>query len=163
MLTQLATRAGIGPRGWVPSSTSRIVALLALSAFGGLLQSCDDARRDSSELDVRVEFDPLPYIGESTCRIALFDQSGHPISGARVEVEGNMNHAGMVPVLASATELEAGRYSAPFEFTMGGDWILMLNIELADGTTVDEVFDVPAVPVKREPGMSPDRSRPIKR
>lgn len=163
MPLRLDACAAFEPRGRARSSSASFAAVLVLTALLGSLQSCGGAADDSSALDVRVRFDPLPFIGKSTCHVALLDPTGKPLRGARIDVEGNMNHAGMVPVLATAIELEDGRYSAPFEFTMGGDWILMLHIVLADGTVVDRVFDVPAVPVERDPGMSPDRSRPVER
>lgn len=160
---ELRSRADSGLRGSTLSLARLGATTLTWMAIACALQSCGDATRETNLLDVRVHFDPLPYIGETTCHVALFDRSGQPIHAARIDIEGNMNHAGMVPVLTKATELASGSYSAPFEFTMGGDWILLLHIVLADGTTVDEVFDVPAVPVKRDPGMNPSRSLPVKR
>jgi hypothetical protein len=56
------------------------------------------------------------------------------VEGATVEVEGNMRHAGMVPVFGSALEGEAGTYVVPdFTFTMAGDWVLSLQAALPDG------------------------------
>jgi hypothetical protein len=57
-------------------------------------------------------------------------------SGAQVEVTGDMTHAGMMPVIATATETEPGLYQTEdFAFTMAGDWILSAEIELPDGGT----------------------------
>mgnify|MGYP001821836650 FL=1 len=49
-------------------------------------------------------------------------------------VEGNMSHAGMVPVLDTAVAEDPGRYGiSDFGFTMAGDWILTVQAVLPDG------------------------------
>jgi hypothetical protein len=60
-----------------------------------------------------------------------------------VTVEGNMNHAGMVPVLADPVRDDAdgvadGSYRIPFQFTMLGDWIITVSVERADGAEVEQ-------------------------
>lgn len=68
-----------------------------------------------------------------------------PVSGARVRLEGNMTHAGMSPVFAEAIEVEPGRYRATLEFTMGGDWVVLVHAVLPDGRKVERQFDVKGV------------------
>ena len=47
-----------------------------------------------------------------------------------------MSHAGMVPVLETASADVPGRYYVPeFNFTMAGDWVLTLEAILPDGRT----------------------------
>jgi hypothetical protein len=75
----------------------------------------------------------------------LRDAYDRPIVGARVELEGNMSHAGMVPVFAQATEIEPGLYQADLEFTMGGDWFILVRADLPDGRSMERQMDVPAV------------------
>jgi hypothetical protein len=75
----------------------------------------------------------------------LHDANGLPISGAQVELEGNMNHAGMVPVFAEASEVAPGRYRAGMEFTMGGDWFILVRADLPDGRSMERKVDVPGV------------------
>lgn len=61
--------------------------------------------------------------------------TGPGVHGADVQVTGDMTHAGMVPVISQAAESEDGVYStADFEFTMGGDWMLLADVTLGDGT-----------------------------
>ena len=163
MRTGIAPRAVNGRRGKDLASARGVWKARALAACCALLTACSGSSGSSTSVHVELSFDPLPAIGDSTCIVAVHDASGAPLSGARIEIEGNMNHAGMVPVLATGTETSKGVYSAPFEFTMGGDWIVLLHIELADGRVVDEVFDVPAVPVERRADTDPKRSRPVKR
>lgn len=73
--------------------------------------------------------------------VHLAGADGTPITDATVALEGNMNHAGMVPVLADGVEDAAdgeadGVYHVPFVFSMLGDWIITVDVALADGTTV---------------------------
>jgi hypothetical protein len=91
---------------------------------------------DDVPVEARVSLAPTPPItGPNRLVITLTDPEGDPVESARVRVEGTMTHAGMVPVHAEASDEGDGRYLVPdFEFTMGGDWILLLRIQLADGT-----------------------------
>jgi hypothetical protein len=99
-------------------------------------------------VSVDLEIEPQPVrVGLSTVRVALFDEAGQAIEGAQVEIEGNMSHAGMVPVFAAAREVAPGRYEARLEFTMGGDWFIIVRADLADGRSLERTFDVPGVDI----------------
>jgi hypothetical protein len=75
-------------------------------------------------------------VGQARLIITLQDTAGAPLSGAEVLVEGNMTHAGMIPVFDTATMVGPGQYSVPdFRFTMAGDWVLTLRALLPDGRT----------------------------
>lgn len=74
--------------------------------------------------------------------ITLTDGGGQPVEGAAVSVRGDMSHAGMVPVFGEAEEVEPGRYLVPFEWTMGGEWIVTASIELADGRQTERIFNL---------------------
>jgi hypothetical protein len=98
--------------------------------------------------DIVVEHEILPQpprVGLSTITLKLSDSGGVPQSGAQVYLEGNMSHAGMRPVFGEAREIGSGRYEAPLEFTMGGDWIILVNITLPDGRKFQRQMDVKAV------------------
>jgi len=88
----------------------------------------------SEGLRVRVETEGNPALGPVPVLVYILnDDEG--VSGATVEVTGDMTHAGMVPVITEASESEPGLYRADrFEFTMAGDWILTAEVELPDGT-----------------------------
>jgi hypothetical protein len=77
--------------------------------------------------------------------LTLTDAAGRPVTGASIRVEGNMNHAGMKPVFADAHEGEAGRYTASLEFSMGGDWFLLVTGTLADGRKLERQIEVRGV------------------
>jgi hypothetical protein len=72
----------------------------------------------------------------------LRDLAGRSISRAHLTVEGNMSHPGMAPVFAAVEEIEPGRYRAPIEFTMAGDWFLLVTGELPGGARFERKIDV---------------------
>jgi hypothetical protein len=79
-----------------------------------------------------------------TC--TLWDSAAaRPLAGARVGLEGNMSHAGMRPVFATARETTPGTYAAEIELTMAGDWFILLDIQLADGRTLHRQVDLKGV------------------
>lgn len=95
-------------------------------------------------LDLTVSPDP-PTTGPTAVVIQLTDETGQPLAGATVELEGNMSHAGMAPVFSQAKEVEPGRYEAPLAFTMGGDWFILVKATLPDGRRLERQVDVPGV------------------
>lgn len=125
--------------------------------------SCAPAREPAPDVAVSLAFDPEPHVGGTTCTVRLADGAGAPVRGADVRLEGNMNHAGMVPVFADAAEAAPGRYESPFEFTMGGDWFVVVSADLPDGRALERVVRVPGVlagrsacPVPAEQGTKVD-------
>jgi acetylornithine deacetylase/succinyl-diaminopimelate desuccinylase-like protein len=83
---------------------------------------------------VRLELAGEPQLGEALVVVYLLD-GREGVSGAQVSVTGDMTHAGMVPVVAGAVEVEPGLYRAEdFTFTMAGDWVITAEIRLPDGT-----------------------------
>ena len=85
---------------------------------------------------VELAVTPTPPItGPALVVVEIHDDAGDPVTGAEVDVEATMDHAGMVPVREVARDEGDGRYRIQsFEFTMGGDWILRAHITLPDGT-----------------------------
>ncbi len=136
-----ARRSGrsLGLRGvlHVLSTVIGILAVVSLSACGG---------RVSSQLVLRADFSPAARVGDVTATLHLASDEGQPLVDAKVRVEANMNHAGMVPVFADAEPTEEpGVYVANFEFTMAGDWYLAVTAQLPDGTRAEGTLPVPAV------------------
>lgn len=86
-----------------------------------------------------------PRVGPARIVLRVADEAGRPLSGARVRLEGNMAHAGMRPVFAEARESEPGRYQSELEFTMGGDWVVIVRLTLPDGREIERQFDVKGV------------------
>jgi hypothetical protein len=111
-----------------------------------LVAGCGRGSSDLPDVAVALTLEPdPPRIGPALVTVVLGDADGLPITGARVELEGNMSHAGMVPVLASASEMAPGRYQANLEFTMGGDWFILVRADLPDGRSLERKVDVPGV------------------
>lgn len=111
-----------------------------------LAAGCQKQAASQSEVTVAYEVTPQPpRVGIATISLKLVDLMGQPISGARVSLEGNMSHAGMRPVFGEAREQEPGRYQAPLEFTMGGDWVILLYLTLPDGRKLERQIDVKGV------------------
>lgn len=101
---------------------------------------------DVSEIGIDLSVSPSPpTTGPATLVLTLTDERDEPISGAEIELEGNMSHAGMTPVFSQAEEIEPGQYEAPLEFTMGGDWFILVKVTLPDGRELERQIDVPGV------------------
>lgn len=92
-------------------------------------------------MDVNVEMDDSPRVGEEAQVLITLTQDGAPVSGATLTVEGNMTHAGMEPLILEARESEPGRYRAPLTWTMGGAWIVTVRGTLPDGTAVEQTVE----------------------
>jgi hypothetical protein len=95
---------------------------------------------------IEHEISPEPIrIGSATLVLKLSDAGDKPITGAHIAIETDMSHAGMSPGFAEAKEAEAGRYKAPLEFQMAGDWVILLHVTLPRGTKLERQIDVRGV------------------
>ena len=111
-----------------------------------LLTGCRGEAKDLPDVAVDLRVTPdSPYVGPATMIVTLKDAQKHPIDKAQVELEGNMRHAGMVPAFAQAVEVAPGRYEAELEFTMGGDWFILVRANLPGGRTLERKIDVPGM------------------
>jgi hypothetical protein len=127
--------------------SARTWAWLGLWVFL-VLAGCRGGGGDLEDVTVDLALTPdPPHIGPAMVVVTLSDSEGQPIRGAEMSLEGNMNHAGMVPVLVEASEVAPGRYEAALEFTMGGDWFILVQAGLPDGRSLERQVDVPGVDV----------------
>lgn len=132
-------------------SSVRSAALCCGSALVPIfVASCNRSNVHAAEpaIQLTVAPDP-PSVGPTTFTLALSDAGGAPIHGAKLSLEATMSHAGMVPVFADPTEREPGVYVAELELTMGGDWILIVEGELAQGGELHRELEVRGVGWKR--------------
>lgn len=114
-----------------------------------VLPACTRAQA-GPELSIGIELDPdPPSAGDTKFVLLVATPEGVAIEGAEIRVEATMSHAGMVPEFATCTETEPGRYAGSFEFTMGGDWILIVDVGLPDGRAVEKVLEIPGVAARR--------------
>ena len=119
-----------------------VIAFTAACDRGG---ESDSSLPDDVNIEVEVTPDP-PEVGPAIIQVFLSDDAGSPIDGATLEVEGTMSHAGMEPVVVSATGEVSGLYrSDGFSFTMGGDWIITVSGSLPDGREIEHTFDLRGV------------------
>ncbi len=116
--------------------------------------ACSPQQAAADDVRVALAFDPTPYVGPVECTIDLTGPGGQAMRGAKVEVEANMNHAGMVPVFGTGQEVADGRYEVPLEFTMGGDWFVIVRGSLEDGTPFESIHDLPGVSAQTAPHKS---------
>ncbi len=113
----------------------------------GLMAGCSTTAAGTTD-DLQITLRAAPEGAAGTyLTVELADAAGAPITDATVELEGNMNHAGMVPVFAEPVTDEAdgavdGLYQVPFAFTMFGDWIITVKVVEADGTEVTRNIDL---------------------
>ena len=136
---------------------SRIRPVLMLVIFLTLLLSLGCGGQHNAEsAKYQIELLP-PEFGDTYLLVRLSDDAGQPVTNALVSAEGNMNHAGMVPVIsgpvhdADAPSADGeddgsadGVYRIPFEFTMLGDWIITVTavVEAAAGQEATRDFDL---------------------
>lgn len=101
-------------------------------------------QESSSDIEIELTVEPDPPLFGRPCQltVALHDHEKTPITGARIQIKGDMAHAGMVPVVAPAIEEGDGVYRTDFVWSMGGSWILTLTAELINGRTVERVFQL---------------------
>ena len=119
---------------------------LGICAVLAICIGCRPAASDSPEIQIDLTVDPSPpRIGDADVSVTLTDANGLPLEVADVRVEGNMNHAGMKPSFAELQEVEPGRYSGTLEFTMGGDWFILVTAQMLDGKTAQRKIDLPGV------------------
>lgn len=119
-----------------------LVVAVVLSCGAG----CSPPASDTSGLQADLTLSPSPpVVGDAEISLKLTGADGAPLKGADVSVEGNMNHAGMTPSMADLQEGQPGTYSGTLEFTMGGDWFLLVTAQTADGKTMQTKIDVPGV------------------
>jgi hypothetical protein len=97
-----------------------------------LVLACDRQADRDAEVSVTWDVEPVPpVVGmRGVARLTLRGPAKQAITGARLRLEGHMSHPGMAPVLSAMTERGPGSYEAPLEFTMAGDWILIVTGDL---------------------------------
>jgi hypothetical protein len=118
-----------------------LLCLVLLATACGRMQSARLAENPDFAFTFAVHPDP-PVVGPAVLAISLADRAGNPVEGARLQVEGDMTHAGMQPVFGESSGGQGGRYTVPMQWTMSGDWIVTVTATLADGRTASKEFPV---------------------
>ena len=131
--------------GWTPRRETRRGRRLCGARAVPLAAASPAAARDRAGPPLDVAWTlrpPSPVVGPATLTVTLRDQTGAPVKGAKVSLEGHMSHPGMAPVLADAVERTAGVYDVSFAFPMQGDWVLLVSATLRGRRTVERRIDV---------------------
>ena len=120
--------------------------LIAMTIFytAGCSSSAPEAKLPPLQVDVTFDSTP-PVIGDNEIHIALRNADGTPVDPTEVRVEGNMNHAGMKPSFAETARVSTGQFTGKLDFTMGGDWFLLIDVIMPDGSMSQYRVDVPGV------------------
>ena len=118
------------------SAVAGRVGLALLAA--ALLSGCWRAASSTNEISMGWTVEPsTPSASTDTLtRITLQDGQQRPVNGARLQLEAHMSHPGMAPVVRGLTDRGGGVYETRLQFSMAGDWILVVTGELPDGRRI---------------------------
>jgi hypothetical protein len=125
-------------------SNVAIQSVVLLSVLILMLAGCRQQAEPiaNENVNIAVSFAPNELtIGASTVVVTLTDTAGNPINDATVNIRGDMNHAGMQPVIRDIEAGANGSYSTEYEWTMAGDWEVTVVVTLPDGTSAEQRFD----------------------
>lgn len=142
MSTVAACRPASATARRAPAGGLVLLLIVVLAGCGGR----DDAS-GSDNLTARITLHPAPaVVGPARVEMRLTDRSSAPVTGATVQVEGTMSHAGMSPVIRDAVETADGQYTVDdFEFTMAGGWVLIVSGTTDAGDPIRTQVDIGAV------------------
>jgi hypothetical protein len=123
------------------SRAARLV--LGAAVCGVCSAACDRGVASADDVSVEWKMTPrLPIVGTAAIgEMTLRDHARRPVRGARLQIEGHMSHPGMAPVIAAAAERGDGVYEVRLQFTMSGDWILLVTGSLPDGRRLNHRID----------------------
>lgn len=121
-----------------------VLPLVSLAAIA--TTACHRAKNAEPGIAIQQEIRPYPaQVGPATLTLKVADAHAAPVTGARITVEADMSHPGMSPAFSDARETAPGVYAAPVDFSMGGDWIMLLHVQLADGKKFEREMNVRGV------------------
>lgn len=105
-----------------------------------LLAGCRQQQPTATDVQLSMTISDR-LVGESTLLVKVTDSDGKPLADpGQLAVRGDMDHAGMAPVLAESASAVDGVFTLPFEWTMGGGWIVEASLTLPDGSVATETF-----------------------
>lgn len=107
---------------WAASAGGSIAACRPVAPVGTSWSIEQHATPDGADALVTVEIQP--------------GSGGTPLAGATLSLEGHMAHPGMAPVVTPLTEMTPGHYQATLRLAMRGEWTLVLDGTLPDGSRV---------------------------
>lgn len=119
-----------------------VCAVLAIPLAAGCLRSAAGSGNAVIEINLVTE----RVMGPATIEVGVKREDGAPVDKAEVVVRGDMNHAGMNPVIAQTKNVASGKYlTEDFRFTMAGDWIVTAQVTLPNGEKAEKTIDIKGV------------------
>lgn len=118
--------------------------VLLLGASWALVGPACSRTQRAGDVSVTWTAEPTPLITGApiVAELILRDDRRQPLRGANLHIEGHMSHPGMAPILAVAEERGDGVYLVRFQFTMAGDWVVLVKGSLPDGRMVSHRVDI---------------------
>ncbi|MCY4146600.1 MAG: copper chaperone PCu(A)C [Chloroflexi bacterium] len=96
-------------------------------------------------------------VGETLLTVRVSDKQGKMLAEPGIlSLRGDMDHAGMVPVLAEADNAVEGVFNVPFEWTMGGSWRVEASLALSADEVARQVFRFDVVSPSTNQAMAHD-------
>lgn len=142
MRTCCKANSSVRLRGYFLVLSAKIILLVLTLLVAG----CQSSAEKDSAITMKWQIIPdPPEVGMATIQITLTDSTEQSVTGAQIELEGNMSHPGMQPVMASAEEVAPGEYEAPLEFTMAGQWFILVKSTLSDGSVIEKQINISQV------------------
>ena len=128
--------------------------LLCLLLFSLMLVACRQQQPSADDIQLSMTVSDM-LVGDTILLVKVTDSEGNILSNpGALKVRGDMDHAGMIPVLAESDSAIDGVFSLPFEWTMGGGWIIEASLTLPDGTVASETFRYEILIEADETGMA---------
>jgi hypothetical protein len=121
-----------GPRLRARARVLPVLILLACSGCGSSTASATDIA-----ITLLPPGDALVVDREARLEFTLADAEGRVLPGGSLQIEANMTHPGMAPIVAPAVDEGGGRYRVAMRFTMAGEWVLWIKGTLPDRRPVD--------------------------
>jgi hypothetical protein len=118
---------------------------LGISVVLSLSGCSRGASAPSIAFESQVAPQPIRAGADAIITIKLADASGNPAQGAHIALEADMSHAGMAPIFADAKEAGSGLYQGGLRLTMGGDWVILAHVTLANGGKFERQIRVDGV------------------
>src|SRR4051812_12023618 len=101
-----------------------VIIVMVLLAAAGCGASPTPAATAAPTVQIDLGVNPQPPTVGVGSLILKVTKGGKPLDGLKLDVRGDMTHAGMKPILGSVVTDAQGKASLPFRWTMGGDWIV---------------------------------------
>ena len=113
-------------------------------------------QQSSTDAGIQLEMSASELrVGGTTLTLNVADAAGNAIeSPGTLSLRGDMDHAGMAPVLVEVDKALNGSFSAPFEWTMAGDWIVEASLRFENGLTARDTFKFKILPASADADMA---------